>query len=125
MSDLPPGGRTVTRRRFSHEDLRAYQESLAFVAMAQDLVSSWERQHAITDHLSRASESIIVNIAEGNGRFAQLDHCRFLSIANRAAVRLAAHLDVCAARGLLEEAAIDEAMELLLRIGEMTAAMCE
>ena len=52
---------------------------------------------------------MVLNIAEGNGRYAQLDHRRFLGIANRASIRLA---------GLWRE---DEILETLLQHVEVTA----
>ena len=38
--------------------------------------------------------SILLNIAEGNGRYAELDHRRFLDIAEGSAVKVAAYLDL-------------------------------
>jgi hypothetical protein len=49
---------------FSHEKLHVYQETLHFVARAEDIISAWDRKHAVVDHLSRAAESVLVNLAE-------------------------------------------------------------
>ena len=51
---------------FSHEKLAVYQKSLVFVGLAESLVSVWDKRHAVTDHLSRASESIVMNTAEAS-----------------------------------------------------------
>jgi four helix bundle protein len=39
---------------------------------------------------------LTLNIAEGNGRFSQLDHGKFLSVAEEAGTKLAAYLDLIA-----------------------------
>jgi hypothetical protein len=51
---------------FDHEKLRVYQEVLA--------LASWTKTA-----LERARTSILLIIAEGNGRFAAPDRCRFLT----------------------------------------------
>ena len=46
---------------------------------------------------------MVLNIAEGNGRYAELDHHRFLQIAQSAAVKGAVFLDLGVERALLGE----------------------
>ncbi len=59
-------GETMSRL-FDHEDLRVYQASIDFVAWLEPLCSEIERKVSAHDHLVRASASVPVNIAEGNG----------------------------------------------------------
>ncbi len=66
---------------------------------------------------------MILNIAEGNGRYSNLDGMRFLNIANRATRKLAALIDVCVARGIWETRAVAEIKQMLRRVDSMIAAM--
>lgn len=48
-------------------------------------------------HLRRIdgfATSLVLNIAEGNGRFSHLDHGKFIDIAEEAGIKLAAYLDI-------------------------------
>jgi four helix bundle protein len=67
---------------FDHEKLEVYQESLAFVAWLSELLEEKTRLGDVKDQLDRASNSIVLNIAEGNGKYSQKDRCRFLDSAN-------------------------------------------
>ena len=55
----------------------------------------------VKDQLDRASTSIPLNIAEGNGKYAPKDRCRFFDIAHGSALECAAGLDVLVAKGKL------------------------
>ena len=47
-----------------HHKLKVYEKALALGACADELSASWGRRHAIVEHFRRASESIVLNIAE-------------------------------------------------------------
>lgn len=66
---------------------------------------------------------MLLNIAEGNGRFARLDKANFWDKANRAAIRVAALLDVCSARQGEVLEGVEEAKAKLERVELMTRAM--
>jgi len=85
---------------FDHEKLNVYQEAIAFVSWADELIRSISRAVAAKDQLDRASTSVPLNIAEGNGKFSPKDRCRFLGNAYGSAVECAACLDVLVAKGL-------------------------
>jgi 23S rRNA-intervening sequence protein len=100
---------------FSHEKLNVYQKALTCVAGLARHSRSWDKRHAVVDQLLRASESIVLNlvegarlrgaarqldklgtsvvlnIAEGNGRYLEGDQRKFLDIAGPS---------VCKGRGL-------------------------
>jgi four helix bundle protein len=105
--------------RFDHEKLTVYQASLKFVAWANDLISTVEGRAAVKDQIDRASTSIPLNIAEGNGKFAIRDRCRFLDFARGSALECAACLDVLAAKHLMDTAAIVPGKEQLFQIVSM------
>jgi len=48
----------------AHEKLKVYGNALKVAAQAFTLCSGWDKRHALVDHLSRASESMVVNLAE-------------------------------------------------------------
>ncbi len=54
--------------RFAHEDLQVYGKALAFATKASAWTSSWSKRHALVDQFSRASESLLLNLAEAAHR---------------------------------------------------------
>ncbi|HEY5990982.1 MAG TPA: four helix bundle protein [Candidatus Udaeobacter sp.] len=105
--------------RFDHEKLNVYQASLAFISWATELISKVDAKAAVKDQLDRASTSIPLNIAEGNGKFAIKDRCRFLDFARGSALECAACLDVLVAKKLLDEAAVLSGKQQLFEIVSM------
>ena len=107
---------------FNHERLDVYRVSLSFmrwfVALgpAQELTAPFRP-------VDKAATSVVLNIAEGNGRYARLDHKRFLQVAQSSAVKAAAHLDLCVAKKVLTPADITVGKGFLTRVGAMLARM--
>lgn len=85
---------------FDHEKLDVYRNSIAFCAWVGDFLPSITQKTAAKDQLDRASTSIPLNIAEGNGKFSVKDRARFLEMARGSALECAACLDVLVARKL-------------------------
>ena len=73
--------------------------------------------------IDEAATSIVLNIAEGNGRFAHLDPSRFLDIANQATTKAAARLEISAIRGGVRLDEVDKIVRLLVEIDKMTAKL--
>jgi four helix bundle protein len=99
--------------RFDHENLRAYQEALKFCAWVEPVIERLPAKLAARDQLDRASTSIVLNIAEGNGKRSNLDRCRYLGIARGSILESAACLDVLVARKKLVEEEIAPGKETL------------
>ncbi|MDX9792594.1 MAG: four helix bundle protein, partial [Kiritimatiellia bacterium] len=76
---------------------------------------------AAYDQLDRASTSIPLNIAEGNGKHTAPDRCRFFDIARGSALECAACLDVLVARKRLARA--EQGKEIPVRIVSMPAGL--
>lgn len=108
---------------FDHEKLDVYRESIAFCGWAGELLSTITARAAVKDQLDRASTSIPLNIAEGNGKLSERDRARFLEIARGSALECAACLDVMVTRALIAEENITAQKERLSRIVQMLMGM--
>jgi four helix bundle protein len=108
---------------FDHEKLDVYQEAIAFCGRVGELLSQISAKAAAKDHLDRASTSLPLNIAEGNGKFSTVDRARFLEIARGSALECAACLDVLAVRKLVAAERILPGKERLVRIVNMLMGM--
>ena len=84
---------------FDHERLIAYQRSIQFVGWASELLESIPSKLSVCDQLDRASTSVPLNIAEGNGKYTGPDRCRYFDNARGSALECAACLDVLVAKG--------------------------
>jgi four helix bundle protein len=104
---------------FDHEKLEVYQEAIAFCGWVGEFLAPITSKAAAKDQLDRASTSIPLNIAEGNGKFSDADRGRFLEIARGSALECAACLDVLVARKLTTMAQVEEAKEQLAGVVRM------
>jgi four helix bundle protein len=85
-------------RLFDHEKLEVYQAALSFIEWLEPILQKLPKSLAVTDQLDRASTSIPLNLAEGNGKFTGPDRCRFFDNARGSALESAAALDVLVAK---------------------------
>src|SRR6266404_2133258 len=88
------------KTHFDHEKLDVYQEAIAFCGWVGEFIAAISAKAAAKDQLDRASTSVPLNIAEGNGKFSAKDRARFLEMARGSALECAACLDVLVARKL-------------------------
>ena len=110
---------------FNHERLDAYQLSLEVVRRIDALRLLDGLPRPGFRRIDEAATSIVLNIAEGNGRFAHLDHGRFIQIANRSNTKLAARLEMCALRGAINQEEAITLNRLFVRIDQMTAKLAD
>ena len=108
---------------FDHEKLEVYQESLAFLRWLEPVLSGLPKSLAVRDQLDRASTSVPLNLAEGNGKFTGPDRCRYFDNARGSALECAAALDVLVARGTLQEEAALPGKERLRRVVSMIVGL--
>ena len=104
---------------FDHERLEVYREAIAFVGWLSTLLDGMARVGEVKDQLDRASTSIPLNIAEGNGKYAPKDRCRFFDIAHGSALECAAGLDILVVKVKLTPEQIRPGKESLQRIVRM------
>ena len=99
---------------FAHEKLKVYQKGLESFAAVQPFLSSWSKQHAFVDHLSRALESILFNLVEATRLRQEPKKLLALDYALGSTFECAACLDVAVLKGLLDGAvSVDEKRRLL------------
>jgi four helix bundle protein len=104
---------------FDHEKLEVYREAIAFIGWLSGLLEGTVRIGEVKDQLDRASTSIPLNIAEGNGKYAPKDRCRFFDIAHGSTLECAAGLDILVAKAKLTPDQIRPGKESLQRIVRM------
>lgn len=98
---------------FAHEKLAAYQRSIEFVAWTQSVIESLPAKASARDQLDRASTSVPLNIAEGNGKFSVKDRARYLQTAFGSSLECAACLDVLAARKMIKSTVAEEGKSIV------------
>ncbi len=105
--------------RFDHEKLEVYRDAIAFVAWVSEILEVTIRAGDVKDQLDRASSSIPLNIAEGNGKYTPKDRCRFFDMAHGSALECAAALDIMVAKSKMTVEQIDLGKEKLQKIVRM------
>jgi four helix bundle protein len=101
---------------FSHEKLEIYQEAIRFISWLSPVLEQIDRMGDVKDQLDRASTSVALNVAEGNGKYSTKDRCRFFDTAHGSAMECAAGLDILVAKGKLSRQQIRPGKESLQRI---------
>ena len=116
--------------RFDHEKLNVYTLELSFLTWVTPLLSGVRNEargfhREVCDQLDRASLSILLNTAEGNGRRAGKQRAKFFDDARGSAVECAACLDALVAKNLVELEAVAEGKSMLIRIVSMLTRLVE
>ena len=112
---------TVPSETFAHERLDAYRVSVEFLDIADALTKRLPKTKGqLGDQLARASEGVVLRIAEGAGaEFRSADQKRYFRSARGSALECAAVLDICRIRGVGSPAQVQQGRALLLRIVQM------
>ena len=111
---------------FDHERLEVYQVALEFFDLADEVVEHLPRGRGhLSDQLTRASLSIVNNIAEGAGKFSKGDKRRYYLSAMGSSTESAAMLDVCLRRKLISDETHRQGKQLLDRIVAMLTKLAK
>ena len=105
------------------EKLNVYQTAIQFVAWASGLLQVIPKGLAAHGQLDRASTSIALNLAEGNGKSTAADRCRFFDIARGSALESAACLDVLTAKSVVTAEQAGEGKRMLVQIVSMSVGL--
>ncbi|MEC5127464.1 four helix bundle protein [Verrucomicrobiales bacterium BCK34] len=109
--------------RFDHEKLNVYQQAIEFVAWVTDLLEAFPRSMAAHDQLDRASTSVPLNIAEGNGKFTPKDRCKYFDTARGSALECAACLDVLVAKRKIDSETAAQGKARLFEVVSMLVGL--
>jgi four helix bundle protein len=106
---------------FAHERLDAYRVAVEFLDIAEVLTRRLPRTKGqLGDQLARASEGVVLRIAEGAGaEYRSADQKRYFRSARGSALECAAVLDICRIKTVGTPAQITRGRALLLRIVQM------
>ena len=105
---------------FDHEDLDVYQLSLKLTGWLDPILTRLSCSTDLRMKLDRSTTSIVLNIAEGNGRFTAADKAKYYKTARKTAIHSDALLDLAAGG---ESADTKEGREWLHRVAAMLAAL--
>ena len=118
------------KAQFDHEKLDVYQLGLQFItwttALFADLRDAKIPQiKEIVDQLDRASISVVLNIAEGNGRRTGQARAKFFDDARGSGTECAACLDVLVAKSACSVERVAGGKASLLRVVSMLCKLVE
>ena len=107
-----------------HEKLDVYRMAIAYVAWVYEQSEALKGSHRFArDQWLRASQSIPLNIAEGNGKASSNDRRRFFEIARGSALECAAVQDILRVGNALDEKEHLERKSQLDRIAIMLSKL--
>ncbi|MCL6494945.1 MAG: four helix bundle protein [Ignavibacterium sp.] len=107
---------------FDHEKLKVYQMALRFNEFTFKIISRLNLLD-IRNQLERASNSIVLNIAEGNGKFSKKDRCRYFDVSIGSSFEAAACLDILFTRKSISPSELSEGKEILEQIVSMLVGL--
>lgn len=112
--------------RLAHERLDAYRVALEFLALAQALTGRLPRvKGQLGDQLARASESIVLRIAEGAGcEWRSAEQKRHFRAARGSVLECSAALDICRIRRVGSDEQLADCRLLLVRLARMLTRLC-
>ena len=85
----------------NHEKLECYRMSLGVLQSLGQAMRTWPRGHGnLADQAKRAMTSVVLTIAEGNGRYGELERRQFFRISRASAAEVSACVDIMLALGL-------------------------
>ncbi len=109
-----------------HERLDVYHLALDFLVFANGIIEVLPRGRGhLADQFTRASMSVVLNIAEGAGKTSKPDKRRFYLTARGSATESAALLDVCMRLKLLDEAALKAGKDMIVRVVSMLIRLAQ
>lgn len=111
---------------FAHEKLNVYKTSLDFARFVVARYSRMDGMHRnLRDQVMRASQSVVLNIAEGNGKWSKADRASFFQMARGSALECAAAVDLLEITGGLTADEVQEAKATLGNTVGMLSGLIE
>ena len=117
--------RTEKGRLFSHEDLDVYQTALRLTGWVDRLFIAFSCSADLRSKLDTSTTSIVLNLAEGNGRFSGTDQAKFLGIAYKATIQSATLVELATAKGSAEPSQVEDGLEMIRCIAAMITSLAK
>lgn len=109
-----------------HERLDVYHLALDFLVFANGIIEALPRGRShLADQFTRASTSIVLNLAEGAGKLSKPDKRRYYLTARGSATESAALLDVCVRLKLLDESTQKTGKDMIVRVVAMLIRLAQ
>lgn len=108
---------------FDHEKLKVYRRSLEFIEWVDPVIESLPNSLSVKNQIDRASTSIPLNIAEGNGKWSPKDRCRFFDVARGSTLECAAALDIAVVKKKLDTETAATGKAILVEITKMLVGL--
>lgn len=115
--------RTNKDRLFTHEDLDVYQVALQLVAWLESAQTHFSCSADLKTKLDKATTSIVLNIAEGSGRFTGADQAKFYETAFKATIQSASLIDIATINATPDPEKIEPGRIFLRRIAAMLKSL--
>ena len=116
-------------RQFDHEKLKVYKLELKYIEWVTEFIESTKKGGAdvrigeVIKQLDRASLSILLNTAEGNGKRQKQGRAKFFDDARGSATECAACLDALIAKKVCRSDDINEGKAFLLDVVSMLSGL--
>ena len=109
-----------------HERLDVYHLALDFLVFANGVIEALPRGRShLADQFTRASTSIVLNLAEGAGKLSKPDKRRYYLTARGSATESAALLDICVRLKLVDEATQKAGKDMIVRVVSMLIRLAQ
>jgi len=115
--------RTKGGNLFDHEDLDVYQAALELIAWLDPKLTKYNCSADLCSKLDKSTTSIVLNIAEGHGRFSGADRLKFYQTAYKATIQSSALLDLASDGEIEHVSGVADGREILRRVAAMLAAL--
>ncbi len=116
-------------RQFHHEKLKVYKLELKYIEWVTEFIESTKKGGAdvrigeVIKQLDRASLSILLNTAEGNGKRQKQGRAKFFDDARGSATECAACLDALIAKKVCRSDDVNEGKAFLLEVVSMLSGL--
>lgn len=108
----------------NHHRLHCYRLTLELARTVPALMATWPRGHSdLADQLKRALSSVLLTIAEGNGRMSPKDRRRFFAMARGSASEVGAIIDIAQAYGFISDSTASYWQDSVLQIVKMVSKL--
>jgi four helix bundle protein len=108
-----------------HRKLRVWQKSHELAIATRKATRSFPRAGygSLQSQITRAAESVVLNIAEGCGSTSQREFARFLDISIKSSVELEAQLELAKDYGALNDSTWNDLLPLVINARRMLCGL--